>query len=91
LAKGKDAATNALIKQAFVIILSCLITIVGWLIKNQMDSASRTIAQNKADIEVLTRDSLLLKQSLEFRILLLNREITDIRRDMAGTKKVGGD
>lgn len=91
MAKGKDAATNSLIKQAYVIILSCLITIIGWLIKTQMDSASRTIAKNKEAIEVLTRDSLLLKQSLQFRILILNREITDIRRDMVRTKTRGGD
>ncbi len=91
MVKGKDAAFNSLIKQAFIIILSCLITIVGWLVKNQMASASRTIAENKDAIQVLTRDSLLLKQSLEFRILILNRELSDIRTDMTRTNKGGGD
>jgi hypothetical protein len=88
LAKKEDSALNSLIKQTFVLFLSGSLTIVGWIIKNQIDNTTKTVSQNKERIDAITRDALLGTQKTEFNILMLQREIAEIKRQLA---KVQGD
>jgi hypothetical protein len=80
LARNKEAALNSLLKQVLIIVFSGLITIVGWLAKNQITIATKTISENKTRIDANNRDMLLKRQNTDFKILMLQRDIADLRR-----------
>jgi len=60
--------TSTLVTKVMVVLLSSLITLITWMIKEQITDMSTTLKSIQTDVQKVSRDYLLLDQKVELKL-----------------------
>lgn len=63
-------------------ILATMMTIIGWFIKVEITEVSETLKTIRVDVSALNRESLLLKQRVDFKIEFMEGEIRELKEQL---------
>lgn len=70
---------NSLATKVFVLVIGSLFTTVTWFIKMEISEVSQTLKSIKTDVSELNRESLLLKQRVDFQMEWVGKEVSDTK------------
>ena len=70
---------NSIIMKGLTLVLGGLLTTVSWFIKMEITDVAETLKGIKGDVADLNKDSILLKQRVDFQIDWMQREIKETK------------
>jgi hypothetical protein len=70
---------NSIIMKGLTLVLGGLLTTVSWFIKMEITDVADTLKGIKGDVSDLNKDSILLKQRVDFQIDWMQREIKETK------------